>query len=1272
MRKHGFKGAAAILLAVLMLLSVLPVGSRKAHALTMNYTPSSYYRNSTYYTNLINVTLTGNQRADLVSVAVSQLGYHEGDNLSGLSGTSNGSSNYTEYGYWWGTQVNGSSSGSYYAWCAYFVSWCARQANIPTSIISNAPYACAGNDVGEDFLNLTWHARGTYTPQAGDLIFFCWDGDNSSWDHVEIVRSTSGSYVTSIGGNTGNDCVESRTWSLSSSYIRGYGVPNYGSSPSPTPTPSTNITDPNNYPTPPSGTYLNVGDSGNYVKWLQACLCQLGYTCDVDGQFGSGTETALSNFQRAYGLTVDGGFGPECRTKILALLTVATPSISLAAVTGGAKFTLSCSTSGATIYYTTNGNTPTTSSTQYTGAFTVTSTTTVKAIAVKSCRFNSSAASKTATIYTVTFKDWDGTTLKTQKVLTGHSATAPANPTRTGYTFTGWDKSFTNVTSNLTVTAQYTIITYTVTFKDWDGTVLKTQTVNHGASATAPANPTRPGYIFTGWNKDFSNVTSNLTVTAQYSINPLGEVTNLTVSINENGAAEISWSAVTNASKYSVTVYNSGDEAVTTVENITATSVTVELPAGKYYAKVTAIHINGADTKTSSASAVFTAPIVWTLITNRSVSLRNGPGNNYDAIKTVPAGKTLKVLEFAGTQLSRGRTTYNGTEGWVYYGYCDMVQDGTWVYQVSLTNTETIIMREEVSTSSTLLTYIPNGTVLVITEMNGNRAKTTYDGYTGWITITFCTRLTDPTNFELPPAGTTLSIGDSGEYVKWLQACLWQMGYYCELNGTYDAETESALNLFKARYSLTGGNGFNDECRAKILNLFTVLKPVISSTINENDSTVSITCETSHSEVHYTLDGTTPTKESPVFTEEITVPNGTVVKAIGVKECRYSSVVVSQGVSPDITVTYVGAYTGTAEVPYGGNAILPVLDVEGVHYTFTVGGEPWDGTNLTEDVTVTVGMEINSYTVIFYDPVADAELSEQVIEHGLAAVAPAAPQHYGYTFAGWDTDFSNVTSDMTVNAVYQPVNFTVIFMDGLDNVIEMQSVPYHTAATAPADPEREGYTFTGWDCDFSFIEHDLVVNAMWERIYCTVTYTGLYTGEDTVEYGGSVILPVYGSATLRYTFTVNGEPWDGTNITSDVTVTVGIEIITYTVTFVDMDGTVLKVQTGIRPGQDAEAPEPPEHEGYTFVDWDTDFTNVQSDLTVTAIYEQNEPAEPDLFGDVDGDGLVTMADVTLLSMYLNGENPQITAAGMANADANADGTVDIRDIAAIYAIIAAS
>ena len=45
--------------------------------------------------------------------------------------------------------------------------------------------------------------------------------------------------------------------------------------------------------------------------------------------------------------------------------------------------------------------------------------------------------------------------------------------------------------------------------------MLKTQTVNYGGAATAPANPTREGYTFTGWDVDFSNVQSDLVVTAQ-------------------------------------------------------------------------------------------------------------------------------------------------------------------------------------------------------------------------------------------------------------------------------------------------------------------------------------------------------------------------------------------------------------------------------------------------------------------------------------------------------------------------------------------------------------------------------------------------------------------------------------------------------------------------------------------------------------------------------------------------------------------------------------
>ena len=123
----------------------------------------------------------------------------------------------------------------------------------------------------------------------------------------------------------------------------------------------------------------------------------------------------------------------------------------------------------------------------------------------------------TITYYTVIFVDYDGSVLKTETVAGGNSATAPANPTRVGYQFTGWDKSFTNITSDLTITAQYAILTFTVTFKDWDGSILKTQTVNYGGAALAPTGMNREGYTFTGWDIVFYNVTSDLIVNAIYS-----------------------------------------------------------------------------------------------------------------------------------------------------------------------------------------------------------------------------------------------------------------------------------------------------------------------------------------------------------------------------------------------------------------------------------------------------------------------------------------------------------------------------------------------------------------------------------------------------------------------------------------------------------------------------------------------------------------------------------------------------------------------------------
>ena len=94
------------------------------------------------------------------------------------------------------------------------------------------------------------------------------------------------------------------------------------------------------------------------------------------------------------------------------------------------------------------------------------------------------------TYFRVTFLDWDDTVLKTEQVEEGHAATAPAYPTREGYTFIGWDRDFSYVMSDLIVRAQYrknNVTYYTVTFLDWDGTELYVEKVAEGENAVGPA-----------------------------------------------------------------------------------------------------------------------------------------------------------------------------------------------------------------------------------------------------------------------------------------------------------------------------------------------------------------------------------------------------------------------------------------------------------------------------------------------------------------------------------------------------------------------------------------------------------------------------------------------------------------------------------------------------------------------------------------------------------------------------------------------------------------
>ncbi len=188
--------------------------------------------------------------------------------------------------------------------------------------------------------------------------------------------------------------------------------------------------------------------------------------------------------------------------------------------------------------------------------------------------------------------------------------------------------------------------------------------------------------------------------------------------------------------------------------------------------------------------------------------------------------------------------------------------------------------------------------------------------------------------------------------------------------------------------------------------------------------------------------------------------------------------------------------------------------------------------------------DVTKYTVTFVDGLTGAVIEEQQVEECKNAVLPEAPVHEGYTFVRWDDDGVYVTGDMTITAEYAIDHYTVTFVDGLTKeTLETQTVAYQAAAKAPIVPTHEGYTFTGWDSAFDTVTADITVTAQYQR-----------------------------------------------NV--------------YKVTFVDWDDRVLAVVETAH-GEAAAAPNAPNRTDYTFVRWDADFSNVTKDMTVKAVYVQN-------------------------------------------------------------------
>ena len=160
-------------------------------------------------------TNTGDQRYDIVQIALTQLGYTESDT------DRSGSNGYTKYGDFYGYP--------YADWCGCFINWCARQAGISTSVLPRTGLTRPSN------WGLTPFTSNQRTPQPGDLMFKRWENGNYA-GHVGIVYQVdvANNICYTIEGNTGSRPSDGQAYIVQivarTLSQHAYGSPNYSGS----------------------------------------------------------------------------------------------------------------------------------------------------------------------------------------------------------------------------------------------------------------------------------------------------------------------------------------------------------------------------------------------------------------------------------------------------------------------------------------------------------------------------------------------------------------------------------------------------------------------------------------------------------------------------------------------------------------------------------------------------------------------------------------------------------------------------------------------------------------------------------------------------------------------------------------------------------------------------------------------------------------------------------------------------------------------------------
>lgn len=362
-----------------------------------------------------------------------------------------------------------------------------------------------------------------------------------------------------------------------------------------------------------------------------------------------------------------------------------------------------------------------------------------------------------------------------------------------------------------------------------------------------------------------------------------------------------------------------------------------------------------------------------------------------------------------------------------------------------------------------------------------------------------------------------------------------------------------------------------------------------------------------------------------------------------------------------------------------GTAIAAPAVAERTGYTFSGWGDVpalMPNYNLTFTATYT----LNHYVVLF---TADGkEVSRDTLAYGSAitsALTPQAPAREGYTFLRWDSVPATMPAhDVECVAVYAINSYVISFVaDG--NEVSSDTLQYGAAITAPAAPQKEGYTFLRWDSvPATMPAHDVECAAVYAVNSYIVRFVanGMVLSRDTLAYGTAITSELTPQAPAREGFTFLR--WDNLPATMpahDVTATADYSYNKYLISFL-VDDAVVETDS-VFYYDFINLPEDPGKDGYTFVGWQEqladsaaatvwigeDYLMPAHDVVAVAVFTQDA-----IRGDVNGDDAVNSSDA--VAIY------NIIAQGAAGgdedkADLNNDGVVNSSDVVEVFNIIAA-